>query len=142
VFVPTAVKIDAMTLMGEMLKAAEKNQGAVPGKTGSKGKPVLDTTPTLADLGIGKKESSDAQALADMKQSDPETHEEVRSGKTSIPPAFRLARGPGHAARARDLTPGLTGHAGRVRVPVARQGPIPARGWRERRRNDRPPAWG
>jgi len=34
-----------------------KNVGAVPGKTGTKGVPVLDPTPTLADLG---------ELLADM----------------------------------------------------------------------------
>lgn len=80
----TAVRVDAMTLMGEFLKTAPKNQGAVPGKTGSKTKPVLDPTPTLADHGIGKKESSDAQALAALKESEPDLHEEVRAGKKTV----------------------------------------------------------
>jgi hypothetical protein len=31
-----------------------KNQGAIPGKTGSKGKPVLDDKPKLKDLGVTK----------------------------------------------------------------------------------------
>jgi hypothetical protein len=39
---------------GEMLVEMEKNKGAVPGKTGRKGLPVLDATPKLADLGVTK----------------------------------------------------------------------------------------
>jgi hypothetical protein len=39
---------------GEMLCELPKNQGAIPGKTGSKARPVLDNTPTLADLGVSK----------------------------------------------------------------------------------------
>ena len=54
----TTIKVDALALMGEMLKQTEKNTGAKGSVvTGSKREPVKDTAPTLADLGIGKKES-------------------------------------------------------------------------------------
>ena len=46
------------------------NQGAVPGKTGSKGAPVLDQRPTLADAGIDKKLSSRAQKLAAVPEAE------------------------------------------------------------------------
>lgn len=62
-----AICVDALALMGEMLKAVEKNVGAKPGKTGSPLEPVLDATPTLADQGIPKKQSMHAQALAKTK---------------------------------------------------------------------------
>jgi hypothetical protein len=51
-----------------MLKGMEKNVGAVKGKTGSKGKPLLDTTPTLKELVITKKTSMVAQRLAGMPE--------------------------------------------------------------------------
>jgi len=42
--------------------------GAVKGKTGSKGEPLLDPTPTLKELGIDKKTSMVAQQLAAMPE--------------------------------------------------------------------------
>jgi len=51
------IKLEALRLLGTMLEATKRNQGAVKGKTGSKSKPVLDPTPTLADLGLDKKTS-------------------------------------------------------------------------------------
>lgn len=86
----TAIKIDAMTLMGEMLRTAPKNQGTkgqLNGRTSSgstKSKPPEATTPTLADSGISKRESSDAQALADIKEKKPELHAQVRAGKAKV----------------------------------------------------------
>jgi hypothetical protein len=54
--------------LGELIKAQKEtvglNQDAIPGKTGSKGEPLLDPRPTLANAGIGKKLSSRAQAVA------------------------------------------------------------------------------
>ncbi len=52
----TAVKIDAMTLLGKFLANGKMNRGGRPGKTGSKVEPVSDPTPTLAELGIGGRE--------------------------------------------------------------------------------------
>lgn len=36
-------------------KTVGLNQGAIPGKTGSKAEPVLDPRPTLSDAGIDRK---------------------------------------------------------------------------------------
>jgi hypothetical protein len=52
----------------------EKNRGAVRGKTGSKGKPVLDDRLTLEDLGVSKTQSSRWQNLASLS----ETREQTR----------------------------------------------------------------
>ncbi|HET6573250.1 MAG TPA: hypothetical protein VFG68_06590, partial [Fimbriiglobus sp.] len=68
-----AIKIDATALLGEFLRAAEKNSGVkgqLNGKTpsgGPKRRPPEGSTPTLADAGISKRESSDAQVLARAK---------------------------------------------------------------------------
>ena len=59
-----AIKIQALAKLGALLAVMPKNVGAVSGKTGSKGEPVLDTTPTLADIGLDKKTSAVAQQLA------------------------------------------------------------------------------
>ncbi len=45
-------KLDAERELGDILRNTPKNQGAIPGKTGTKAVPVLDDTPTLRDLGI------------------------------------------------------------------------------------------
>ena len=65
----TAIKVDAMTLLGEMLKAAPKNGGGRPVK--EKTGPRVEPVSTLADLNITKKESSAAQALAGLKAKAP-----------------------------------------------------------------------
>lgn len=96
----TSIKVDALALMGEMLKVAEKPTGGQPyqkNPTGARKEPVepngtLVPPPTLADLGISKKESAAAQALADVKEKAPEVYAEVRTGKTSIPEAIKTNR--------------------------------------------------
>lgn len=64
--------MDALTLMGEYLRLAPKNQGARGTGNNQHKKEVRfpdGTAPqTLADLGISKKESANAQALATMAQ--------------------------------------------------------------------------
>ena len=99
-----AVKVDAMTLMGEMLKAAPKNEGTKgklgpgPGRgkkaeNGSVNKePPFSPTPKLSDLGIGKKESSDAQALAQLAKDKPDLHAKVKAGEVTIPQARRIVQ--------------------------------------------------
>ena len=54
-------RLHAERILGQFWSKAEKNKGAKAGKTGSKGKPLLDKTPTLAELGMTKKESARAQ---------------------------------------------------------------------------------
>src|SRR5262249_24239 len=64
----TEIRMQAERRAGELLREMEKNQGAVPGKTGSKGKPVLDNKPKLADFGINKTQSSRWQKLAALPE--------------------------------------------------------------------------
>ncbi len=106
-----AVKVDAMTMLGEFLKETPKNTGrpgpgrgksgvkpgtaGVPGFTKPEivipGEPTDAEPPTLAEIGISKNESSAAQALADLKKTDPKLHEQVRDGKTTVTAARREA---------------------------------------------------
>ena len=54
----TEIRLLAERQMGEFLKAMPKNEGAKGSVvTGSVREPVKDTTPTLADIGITKKQS-------------------------------------------------------------------------------------
>jgi N6-adenosine-specific RNA methylase IME4 len=69
----TDIRLRAEKRAGELLVEMEKNQGAVRGKTGRKGKPVLDTKPKLADLGVTKTQSSRWQKLAALGPNQFET---------------------------------------------------------------------
>jgi N6-adenosine-specific RNA methylase IME4 len=72
----TEIRLRAERRAGELLRKMEKNGGARgqgrPQKGGSKGRPPKDNTPTLADLGVTKTQSSRWQRFADL---DPETFE-------------------------------------------------------------------
>jgi hypothetical protein len=77
-----AIKVDAMTLMGELLKETEKATGGDAQRTRfHKG---TESPPTLAEVGISKKESMQAQALATIRDEEPELFEEVRAGKVTV----------------------------------------------------------
>jgi predicted phage tail protein len=130
----TRIKVDALTLMGEFLREAPKNRG-----TAGKGRPVLgapkigapkDPTPTLAALGVTFQESSEAQALAVLKDEDPDLHEKVRDGEVRIDVAAAEVR-----RKARE----------RVRREKAASVPEPPVGcWRKPPMPDRPsalPTW-
>jgi len=78
------IKVDAETLLGEFLETSDKNSGAKGSiVSGNKRVPLKDSAPTLADLGLTKKESSEAQMLARVKREAPEQHAAVRSRKKS-----------------------------------------------------------
>ena len=78
----TAIRVDALTRLGEMLLAMPKNGGARG--IGKSAVPNGDHTPAkLADIGISKKESAAAQKLADLKAKAPALHEQVRTSKTT-----------------------------------------------------------
>jgi hypothetical protein len=62
----TEIRLRAERRAGELLAEMDKNKGAIPGKTGRKGRPVLDPTPKLSDLGISKDQSSRWQGLAGL----------------------------------------------------------------------------
>lgn len=74
---------EAERRMGELLKSTERNKGAngILSITSTKRVPVMDDTPTLADLGITKKESSAAQFLAGLPD---ETFDKIASGETTV----------------------------------------------------------
>lgn len=56
------VRADATRLLGGFLSKMPKSKGGRPGKTGTKSEPVY----TLAELGLDKKQSANAQKLAKM----------------------------------------------------------------------------
>jgi hypothetical protein len=66
----TEIRLRAERKAGELLAEMDKNKGAIPGKTGRKGKPVLDPTPKLADLGVTKTQSSRWQELAGLPEQE------------------------------------------------------------------------
>ena len=62
------IRLRAERRLGELLKAQKEsvglNHGARPGKTGTKGVPLLDSRPKLSEAGIDKKLSARSQQLA------------------------------------------------------------------------------
>jgi len=60
--------LEAERKMGEMLQETERAKGGRPTETSSSVEPVLE--PTLAELGLTKKESSRAQLLANIPDED------------------------------------------------------------------------
>ena len=76
-----AIHVDALTLEGQFLKAVDTNKGGRPPKTPSKMEGV-SRPKTRSEQGVGYKESSDAQALADVKEQAPATHARVRAGES------------------------------------------------------------
>jgi N6-adenosine-specific RNA methylase IME4 len=94
-----AIKIHALARLGDLLKAMPKatgtrgqlvNAGPGRGKTGgTKLEPPVSLTPTFADLGIGKKAASVAQALADLPE---DTREAIAKGEQTIAEARRVRR--------------------------------------------------
>lgn len=70
--------LEAERKMGEMLRAAEKNAGAKG--IGKSAVPTGNRTPTLAELGLSKRESAEAQMLAALPADD---FEDLKAGKKS-----------------------------------------------------------
>jgi hypothetical protein len=66
----TEIRLRAERRAGELLAEMDKNKGAIAGKTGRKGRPVLDPTPKLSDLGISKDQSSRWQHLAGLPEQE------------------------------------------------------------------------
>jgi len=86
-----AVRIEALRRLGELLKVTPKNSGVATrdkrGMTrGSSGVPRVAEPPTLADVGLTKKQSSIAQKLAELPKKQ---FEDVRLGVASIAQAIR-----------------------------------------------------
>jgi hypothetical protein len=85
----TAVKVDAMTLMGEFLKAHPPQQGGPGRAKKGKRKTVAGSNGFLPD-GISRQESSEAQTLVDLRDDQPAEYERVRAGKVSPRKATRV----------------------------------------------------
>lgn len=87
-----AYALDASRRMGELLQATERAKGAASGgtKTAPRGSYVepRDTHPTLAEIGITKKESSRAQKLASLPD---ETFQKVKEGEIPVSKAIKAA---------------------------------------------------
>jgi hypothetical protein len=110
----TAIKVEAMALMGEMLKQTPKHKGGGDGSnqhkraTGSNNEPVAQPI-TYAQAGIGKKEASDAQVIATVKETKPELYAEIAAGKKKVSHARvelkREQNRQGLKAKVRDMAP-------------------------------------
>jgi hypothetical protein len=68
----TSYAFEAERRMGKMLLVTERADGGRPKKTGNVVLPV-SSTPTLSDLGVTKRESSQAQVLASIPRKIEET---------------------------------------------------------------------
>jgi hypothetical protein len=107
----TEIRLRAERRAGELLAEMDKNKGAIPGKTGRKGRPVLDPSPKLSDLGISKDQSSRWQQLAELPEQEFEkkiTHAaETAVAAIDAPPrGKRSGKGKGKPPRTEDATPG------------------------------------
>lgn len=78
------IRIDAQVLLGGYLKAAEKNVGAKGIGTSAVPDGNRTTPPTLADLGVSKKLSSESQHLATIAKEWPEELQAIRMGGKSV----------------------------------------------------------
>jgi hypothetical protein len=87
----TDIRMRAEIRAGELLAEMTKNKGAVPGKTGRKTRPVLDTQPKLADIGVTKDQSSRWQKLAKMPKAEQEKKIETakRKAESAVEPPKR-----------------------------------------------------
>jgi hypothetical protein len=115
------IKFEALALLGDFLKSAPKREGTL--KRG----PVVDQDDhgenreieRLADLGLTKDESSNAQFLAEIRTSAPATFADIKQGRTSIKQARKTVtrlgqingNSNGHKQTAGDK---LADHFGRV----------------------------
>jgi phage N-6-adenine-methyltransferase len=78
----TSIKVEALAQLGRMLKETPKNKGANGVIiTGNKRVPVMDDTPTLAEMGLDKKTSKLAQDIADLPE---EKLEAVKRGAIAL----------------------------------------------------------
>jgi len=98
-----SIKVEALRKLGEMLQTAPKARGAktVGGDKRSGGTvsaPPEDDAPTLADLGLTKKESAVAQKLAALPEAE---FQQVRDGHVAVSKAIAAVT----AAKPRPVAP-------------------------------------
>jgi len=80
------IKISALAQIAVMLQDMPKAKGGQPYQDVSTGTQLVPVEPTLADLGLTKKQSFLAQKLAALP---PEVLEQVKAGLASITKAIR-----------------------------------------------------
>jgi hypothetical protein len=103
--------IDAMRMLGEFLKAAPKATGA-KGNPGGRGAKIVRSSggtaqpPTLAESGIAKKESSQAQKLATIAAQGNGLYDEIRGNRKTIAEADRELQ---RQQKTADLVPSAAG---------------------------------
>ena len=81
----TSVKVEATRKLGEILMATPKATAHLAPSVGSKRVPTRNDAPTLAELGLSKKESAVAQKLAALPEKQ---FEQVRLGNVTIAKAI------------------------------------------------------
>jgi N6-adenosine-specific RNA methylase IME4 len=101
----------------DQLRQAQKetvglNQGALPGKTGLRGNPVLDPRPTLASQGIDKNLANQARVLGAMD--DAAFERKVLEARDSAARVFRRAVREAEVAREREERRARTSVGGSV----------------------------
>lgn len=72
------IKIEALRLLGEMLKETPRNEGQI--RRGTQQEP-RENIPTLAEMGVDKKTSSIAQKLADLPEKE---FADVKAGHVAV----------------------------------------------------------
>ncbi len=124
-----AIAVDALALMGEMLKAVEKSAGmlkvgpVVP--AGNHGETQAKTQ-TLAEQGITKKQSMLAQSLATAKETQPTLFDAVKAGEVSITAAHaevKKAAAEPTGAAVSDPAPPVSGRRSKVHKKPSHQDP-------------------
>jgi hypothetical protein len=106
----TEIRLRAERKAGELLAEMDKNKGAIAGKTGRKGRPVLEPTPKLSDLSITKDQSSRWQKLAGIPEREFED-KVTRATDTAVavidapPSGKRSGKGRGKGKPPRDTAP-------------------------------------
>lgn len=84
-----SIKVEALRKLGEMLQATPKSSGVkLAGRDsfgGTKTEPPNTDAPTLADLGLTKKESAVAQKLASLPEAE---FQQVRDGHVTVAKAI------------------------------------------------------
>lgn len=86
----TEIRVRAQRRAGEMLAQTEKSEGGRPSKTSTQEEPVM-SAPTLEEIGVTKKQSSNWQALASMTEEHFEaTVEAAKDTAGEVTTAFML----------------------------------------------------
>lgn len=102
-----SIKVEALRKLGEMLAASPKAKGVrtVGGGTGAGGavlEPPASGAPTLAELGLTKKESAVAQKLAALPEAD---FQHVREGTVTVAKAIAAVDATKSAVKKQERTP-------------------------------------